>query len=76
MTNASVLWPNFHSNLLALLVITLRIQDNGVGFDPVHFKLGSGLQNMRQRVEQLKGTIEMVSALHQGTTLRITLPIS
>jgi len=56
--------------------ITLRISDNGLGFDPQRVELGNGLLNMRQRVEQLNGTVEIVSQDQQGTALTFTFPVS
>lgn len=60
---------------------TLTVRDDGCGFDvstAVADPLGSdsfGLRAMRERVEQLDGILEVVSAPGQGTTITARLPI-
>ena len=56
--------------------VTLTITDNGEGF-ALHDGLGGyglGLHIMRERVEELHGTIEVTSAPGQGTTIVANLP--
>ena len=59
--------------------VTVSLRDNGRGFDPSqlgpvdhagHF----GLRQMRERILDLGGTLDIHSALGQGTELVITLP--
>jgi signal transduction histidine kinase len=59
--------------------VTLSVLDNGRGFDPGqlgpadhpgHF----GLRQMRERILDLGGTLDIRSAIGQGTELLITLP--
>jgi signal transduction histidine kinase len=59
--------------------VTLSVSDNGRGFDPG--QLGSadqarhfGLRQMRERILDLDGTLDIHSAAGQGTELVITLP--
>jgi signal transduction histidine kinase len=54
----------------------LTIEDDGSGFDTRRESSGSGLRNMRQRASALGGTLRITSKDAQGTTLRITFPIS
>lgn len=54
-------------------VIMIEIIDNGIGFD-TEVILGNGIQNMRKRVQELKGDIDIISILNLGTTIRITIP--
>ncbi|MEP7289185.1 MAG: GAF domain-containing sensor histidine kinase [Chloroflexota bacterium] len=54
--------------------LTLVISDNGQGFEPESVSRGSGLQNMRRRVQQLGGSVEIISQPARGTTLTVTLP--
>jgi signal transduction histidine kinase len=54
----------------------LTIEDDGSGFDTRRKSSGSGLRNMRQRASALGGTLRITSKDAQGTTLRITFPIS
>jgi PAS domain S-box-containing protein len=59
--------------------VTLSLQDNGSGFDPSlisapdHFR-HFGLRQMRERILELGGTLDIRSAISQGTELLITLP--
>lgn len=58
--------------------ITLKIHDNGIGFD--RFKKWSymghfGLLGMEERVRSIGGEFKIFSSRRQGTTLEITLPI-
>jgi PAS domain S-box-containing protein len=59
--------------------VRISLSDNGRGFDPSqlgptdhagHF----GLRQMRERILELGGTLDIRSALNQGTELLITLP--
>jgi signal transduction histidine kinase len=52
------------------------VQDNGAGFDPVvkqNETTRSGLKNMRERVESLRGTFVIQSHPGKGTLIIITL---
>jgi len=50
-------------------MLTFRVEDDGKGFDPQTVTRGSGLQNMRDRLEALGGSLEVRSALGHGTTV-------
>jgi PAS domain S-box-containing protein len=60
-------------------LLTMRVVDDGQGFDPrlqteadrSHF----GLRFMRERAEQLHGSLHVHSAPGQGTSLEVTVPI-
>jgi signal transduction histidine kinase len=59
--------------------VAVSVRDNGRGFDPS--RLGPadraghfGLRQMRERILDLAGTLDIRSALGQGTELVITLP--
>ena len=54
--------------------LQLKITDNGVGFDPEGIYSGSGLKNLRQRAEMLRGNLMIESDPGMGT--RITLSIN
>ncbi len=57
--------------------ITLAIEDNGVGFDPLTVDWnasGLGLKNMRDRLELLNGELEIDSKVGRGTSLIIFVP--
>ena len=54
---------------------TLRIQDNGHGFQPTGKRDGLGLRNMQERVEQLDGTLRVLSS-ETGTVIEAEVPLS
>jgi PAS domain S-box-containing protein len=55
--------------------IALKIQDDGVGFDPQQRRNGVGITNMVSRSETLNGTIELVSSPGQGCALMAEFPV-
>ncbi|WP_286919896.1 tetratricopeptide repeat-containing sensor histidine kinase [Flavobacterium sp. UBA4197] len=50
---------------------TIRIWDNGQGFNPLKIKQGLGLKNITERVKAINGTINIVSKIKEGTTIEI-----
>jgi PAS domain S-box-containing protein len=59
--------------------VAVSVRDNGCGFDPSQFGPADsaghfGLRQMRERILDLGGTLDIRSALGQGTELVITLP--
>ena len=50
--------------------------DDGEGFDPSRIRDGSGLRNMRDRVESLGGTLEILSSPGEGTVVRGVVPLT
>tara|TARA_R110002073_G_scaffold57778_4_gene146733 strand:+ start:150003 stop:151862 length:1860 start_codon:yes stop_codon:yes gene_type:complete len=56
--------------------LTLSIEDDGKGFNNSKILSGMGLQNMKSRVEQLKGNFLLDSTLNKGTSILITIPIN
>lgn len=56
-------------------LLTLRLRDNGTGFDPAAEFQGRGLANMRKRAAALRGRAEFASAPGKGTLLRMTVPL-
>lgn len=68
------------SHIVASLVykrrqLTLKIEDNGKGFDPemIQHKKTLGLLGMRERIQMLGGNYELHSAQGKGTTLIVSL---
>jgi two-component system, NarL family, sensor histidine kinase DevS len=55
--------------------ITVRVRDDGRGFDPAETARGFGLVGMRERVESLGGSLTIDSAPDSGTTLTVRLPV-
>ncbi len=55
--------------------LTITVADDGRGFDPGQVNgEGNGLPNMRQRLEDIGGHLEIVSQPGQGTTIRLIVP--
>lgn len=54
--------------------LVLTISDDGSGFDPAQVNGGTGLANMRDRVDSAGGTLELTSAPGRGTQLRAVIP--
>jgi len=56
-------------------VIRLDILDNGVGFDSKSIEPGIGLSSIRDRAEAFNATLEIDSAVGQGTRTTVTVPV-
>lgn len=54
--------------------ISATIEDNGIGFITATIQAGIGLQNIKTRIEYLKGTVEWDSARGNGTLVAIHVP--
>ena len=58
--------------------VKLVIEDNGKGFDQSKARLvssGFGLENIRRRVEDRGGSLELISGPRKGTIYKIEIPI-
>jgi two-component system sensor histidine kinase UhpB len=55
-------------------VLRLMLSDDGKGIDPATPK-GFGLTTMTERVKSLGGSCVIDSALKNGTTIRIEIPV-
>jgi signal transduction histidine kinase len=55
--------------------IEVLVEDDGKGFDTTQIKGGIGLDNIRSRVEYLKGSLEIESEINKGSTFLINLPL-
>ncbi|WP_100371945.1 sensor histidine kinase [Bacillus sp. FJAT-45037] len=57
--------------------IQIRIVDNGVGFDPEKVDMNSyGLLTMKERMNEVGGVLNLLSAPSQGTQLEAKIPIA
>ncbi len=63
--------------------LELTVQDDGKGFEPEKVKInasqslsGNGLNNMRMRAEEMKGTLRITSQPGQGTTIYLRFPVT
>lgn len=53
----------------------ITVEDNGIGFDISVKSTGMGLRNIKNRVEILKGKLEIESELNKGTSAYIELKV-
>ena len=56
--------------------VFLSINDNGIGFDTTKNKKGIGLQNLEERIKELKGTLIIDSKPNNGTKIYIQIPLN
>jgi two-component system sensor histidine kinase UhpB len=56
--------------------ISLRVRDDGIGFDSSQKFAGLGIAGMRERASLLEGSLTIVSQPGQGTTVEVCLPLS
>lgn len=57
-------------------MLYLTVEDNGVGFDAGSSPAGMGLQNLRERVQALKGHLVVASQPGIGTTIDMEIPLN
>ncbi len=55
--------------------LQLIIKDDGVGFDPKQSHRGIGLSNIHDRTAYYNGSVDIQSAVGQGCTLTVQLPV-
>jgi len=56
--------------------IRLMVHDNGVGFEPNEAKHASyGIQSMKERVNEIGGSIHIITAPGKGTRIEIRVPV-
>jgi signal transduction histidine kinase len=53
--------------------VSVHVEDDGVGFDPAG-AAGSGLDGLRERVAQVGGEVDVVSAPGEGTRVTVRVP--
>lgn len=55
--------------------LSLRIHDDGIGFDPLHTRpYSNGLMNIKKRIADISGTVEIQSG--KGTTITLSAPMT
>jgi len=56
--------------------LQLKVVDNGRGFEPADVDdLSYGLANIKERVEDMAGTLQLLTALKQGLAVDIRIPL-
>ncbi len=56
--------------------LILTIEDDGVGFDQDKNRSSLGTKNMRMRTEQLDGEFSISSAIGEGTSIMVSVPLT
>jgi signal transduction histidine kinase len=58
--------------------LKIDVEDNGNGFINNQFEQleGFGINQIRARINNLKGEFNIYSILNKGTTIRLTIPIT
>ena len=57
-------------------MFAMDIADDGLGFEPSKIKNGFGMKTMRDRAEELSGTLTIESERGVGTAIAVSIPIS
>jgi signal transduction histidine kinase len=55
-------------------VISLTVEDDGIGFDTSKSSNGIGLKNISSRVSILRGTLSVETSNTSGTFIHVELP--
>lgn len=55
--------------------LTIKINDDGGGFNPNEKTAGTGLQNLKKRMETLSGSFSLSSEIGKGTQITLALPL-
>jgi signal transduction histidine kinase len=53
--------------------LEMIIEDDGIGFDPSQMKKGAGLYNVKERANQIGGSINFTSQSGVGTLTTLTI---
>jgi signal transduction histidine kinase len=56
-------------------VLLVKISDDGIGL-PEQFRAGIGLRSMRERAEELGGSLSIEPGIPRGTQITARLPLS
>jgi signal transduction histidine kinase len=56
--------------------LRFEVHDTGVGFDPDGHGTGSGLMNMRDRIEAVGGVVEVTARRGRGASVRGRVPVA
>jgi signal transduction histidine kinase len=59
-----------------LKFLSMKITDNGKGFDLSNRTSGNGLKNMRKRAENIDGDLKISSVAGNGTSIELQIPIT
>jgi signal transduction histidine kinase len=57
-------------------MMSIRVEDNGIGFDPSGEHAGNGIRNLRSRAAAISGTVNIHSRSGGGTITTISAPLT
>jgi signal transduction histidine kinase len=57
-------------------IFVMDIADDGLGFEPSKIRNGFGMKTMRDRAEELSGTLTIESEQGTGTAIAVSIPIA
>ena len=57
-------------------LFVMDIADDGLGFEPSKIKNGFGMKTMRDRAEELSGTLTIESERGAGTAIAVSIPVA
>jgi two-component system, NarL family, sensor histidine kinase UhpB len=55
--------------------LVVKVRDDGIGFSTKESRQGMGLIGMRERIEKIGGTFELISKLGGGVAISATMPL-
>ncbi len=55
--------------------LSLKVTDNGKGFDPAEIKRGLGITNIQTRAENFNGAVNIISSPGAGSTFEVSIPL-
>ncbi|MDN4166207.1 sensor histidine kinase [Cytophagales bacterium LB-30] len=55
--------------------LTIRFEDNGIGFNPINVQKGIGLNSLQSRIDLLKASLTFESGQAKGTIIHISVPV-
>ncbi|MHB1419033.1 MAG: sensor histidine kinase [Bacillota bacterium] len=70
-----------HASSIGVLIkqtrgkITLEVEDDGQGFEAKPSNYGWGLKGLKERIDNLRGELHVVSRAGKGTSVRIVIPV-
>lgn len=78
--NNAAKYSRAHNMTIALTThggwLSLRVRDDGCGFDMTSPGTGNGLRNMEERTRAMAGTIRRSSSSDSGTEIEVSIPIT
>ncbi len=57
-------------------VVRMLIEDDGIGYDMAHVSTGVGTLTMQERARQISGSVNVRSAINEGTTVEVVVHLN